>query len=228
MTIRVSDNVSAACLRCQMTMPEGKGGLEAVPQTIGRVRRIFDVNADPSDIASVLGCDSALLPLIKRMPGLRLSGAFDPFDSAVRVIVGQQISVVGATMVIGTMADSAGGLSPMAFLSMNDDDFPTPAARAGTIRALAEQVLGGEVKFLVGSDSLRGSLLAIRGIGPWTADYVSMRAASNPDVFLATDLGVKKRAQKLFGFDGEVDLRTRAEAWRPYGGYVVVHLSLND
>ena len=115
----------------------------------------------------------------------------------------------------------------MALLSINEEDFPMPSARAKTIRSLAKQVCEGEICFDAVGDILREGLLAIRGIGPWTADYVAMRAGSNPDVFLATDLGVKKRARRLFGFDGEVELRARADAWRPYGGYAVMHLWLN-
>jgi len=220
-------NDSSSCLRCQISLSEDNSRLAAVPDLMGRVRRIFDVNADPSDIKRVLSQDDVLAPLVQEMPGLRLPGAFSPFECAVRAIVGQQISVAAATTVIRAMADKAGGLSPMALLSINEEDFPMPSARARTIRSLAKQVCEGEIRFDAVGDILREGLLAIRGIGPWTADYVAMRAGSNPDVFLATDLGVKKRARRLFGFDGEVELRARADAWRPYGGYAVMHLWLN-
>ena len=155
----------------------------------------------------LLSQDDVLAPLVQEMPGLRLPGAFSPFECAVRAIVGQQISVAAATTVIRAMADKAGGLSPMALLSINEEDFPMPSARAKTIRSLAKQVCEGEICFDAVGDILREGLLAIRGIGPWTADYVA-RCRLEPRCLLSDRSWRQKRARRLFGFDGEVELRT--------------------
>jgi AraC family transcriptional regulator of adaptative response / DNA-3-methyladenine glycosylase II len=200
---------------------------------VARVRRMFDLDARPDQIAAVLGRDRLLAPMVKRRPGLRVPGAIDPFEAAVRALLGQQVSVAAATTLAGRFATQIGTAFGDGFR------FPTPAevvaagtekigklgmprTRAAAIHALATAIALGDVA-LDGArelDAFVAQLVALPGIGPWTAHYLAMRALHVPDAFPAADLGV----QKALGMRGAKAAEAHAEAWRPYRAYAVLHL----
>lgn len=200
---------------------------------VGRVRHLLDLDADPLSVVDVLAADPVLAPLVAANQGLRAAGSVDPHETLVRAIIGQQVSVAGARTVAGRIAAAIG--EPLAltdtvltrvFPSMERlagaerDDLPMPAARADTLRRVATLVVDGELTLDAGID--RGlafeRLVAIRGIGPWTARYVVMRGLGDPDVFLDTDLGVVQ-ALRALGVSADA-----AERWRPWRTYAMHHL----
>ncbi len=209
----------------------------SVMSIVARVRRQFDLDARPDLIASVLGRDRALSALVRRIPGLRVPGAVDPFEASVRALLGQQVSVAAATTLAGRVA-RAFGASVVTSVPGLECRFPTaaevatvtpgsiagigiPTARGAAIHALATAVASGRLRFdaLLDVERTLEELVSIPGIGPWTAQYLAMRALHLPDAFPAGDLGIKK------ALGGSTrDIEARAEAWRPYRSYAVMYL----
>ena len=213
---------------------------------VRRVREMFDVDAPIADIRDVLGKDATLKPLLRARPGIRVPGAWDPFELGVRAILGQQVSVKAATTLSGRLVDRYGdklkGDTGSAAAEWGlTHTFPAPGrlargrlsnmglvgARAETIRRFGRAVERDEVNFDAGQDdeSLKASLVALPGIGDWTAQYVSMRANKNPDAFPAADLGLLR----AFDRPGEPrmkprELVDRAEHWRPWRAYAALLL----
>jgi AraC family transcriptional regulator of adaptative response / DNA-3-methyladenine glycosylase II len=200
---------------------------------VGRVRTLLDLDADPVSIDDALASDDVLRPLIERNAGLRVAGSVDAGETLVRAIVGQQISVSGARTVLGRVTRavaepltlSHAGLThvfpAMDRLAKADVvDYPMPVARAETIRRVGQLVTDGLVDLGPGVDrtELVEQLVAVRGIGRWTAQYVVMRGLGDPDVFLDTDLGVRHAMSRL-----ELD-PAAAERWRPWRTYAMHHL----
>jgi AraC family transcriptional regulator of adaptative response / DNA-3-methyladenine glycosylase II len=213
--------------------------LRDLAAAVARCRRLLDLDADPAAVDAVLGRDPALAPLVAARPGLRVAGSPDGFETAVRAVVGQRISVAGARTLLGRMAAANGepleagepGIerlfpSPDAIARAPDDALPGPAAKRRALRALAEAVAGGGLRLDPGADpdETRRALVALPGIGPWTASYVAMRALSDPDAFLPTDLGARRGAQRLGLLAQPAALTARAEAWRPWRAYALAHL----
>jgi AraC family transcriptional regulator of adaptative response / DNA-3-methyladenine glycosylase II len=171
---------------------------------VARLRRLLDLDADPVAVDSVLNEQRPLRPLTRRHPGLRSPGAVDGFEMAVRAIIGQQISVAGARTILGRLAarygrpvfESAGPWrlfpTPDVIAAIDPSTLPMPRARGRTIVALAVAMAEGDLVLDAGSDRspTRQALLALPGVGPWTADYLMMRAVGDPDVYLHTDLGI--------------------------------------
>ncbi|PZS28515.1 MAG: AraC family transcriptional regulator, partial [Pseudonocardiales bacterium] len=199
---------------------------------VARVRRLLDLDADPVAVDDVLAGDAALAPLVGKRPGLRSPGAVDGFEMAVRAVIGQQISVRRARTVLGTLAAAYGtsafdGQAWLAFPSAPEFAATDPAqlamprTRAAALHALAAAVASGALTLDPGADRERerAALLAVPGIGPWTADYVRMRALADPDVLLTGDLGVRKAAAEL-----GVELRTARPDWAPWRSYATHHL----
>ncbi len=199
---------------------------------VSRVRRLLDLDADPVAVDAHLGRDPVLGELVAKRPGLRAPGAVDGFEMAVRAVVGQQISVSGARTVLGRLAADHGTrafdgqdfrLFPDAerFAAIDPATLPMPRARARTLVAVAGACASGELTLDPGADRdrERAALLALPGIGPWTADYLALRALSDPDVLLATDLGVRKSAERL-----GVDLSSGRPTWAPWRTYATHHL----
>jgi AraC family transcriptional regulator of adaptative response / DNA-3-methyladenine glycosylase II len=197
-----------------------------------RARRMFDCGADPAVINEQLARDAALKPLVCRRPGLRLPSALDPYELAVRAIVGQQVSVAAATTVTGRVVARCG--APLAEpRSRLTHLFPAPAAlavadldglglttrRAATLRTFAAAVANHELVMDTprGPDEFAVRMMALPGIGPWTAQYVALRAFGEPDAFPLGDLGLK---HALPG----IDLGTRSTDWSPWRGYAALHL----
>lgn len=175
-----------------------------------RVRRVFDLDADPAAIHAVLKRDRMLAPLLRKRPGVRVPGAWDPFELAVRAIVGQQVSVAGARTVLGRIA-AAHTLTPERLAEVTVEGMPRK--RAETIRTLARAVVQREV--ILGESDLT----QLPGIGPWTASYIAMRLG-DPDAFPAGDLILRRNA----GGITERELLKRADAWRPFRAYAAMLL----
>jgi AraC family transcriptional regulator of adaptative response / DNA-3-methyladenine glycosylase II len=194
---------------------------------VSRCRRLLDLDADPEAIDEVLAADPALTDEVLKDPGVRAPGATDGLETAVRAVVGQQVSVASARTVLSKLVVAAGGTFPDAagLLALPDGAFAMPAARRNTVRALAAAVDGG-LDLDGGADraEARTALLALPGIGPWTADYVALRALGDPDVFLPTDLGVRRGAAALGLPSDPKRLEAHAERWRPWRSYAVIRL----
>ncbi len=212
--------------------------LTQLQAALERLRRLLDLSADPCQIAGQLGADPVLAASVEARPGLRVPGAWDPFELCVRAILGQQITVAGAVTLAGRLVRAfgerlTGAQSPLTHL------FPTPEAlaaadiaaiglpgsRAATISLLSAAFVRGAFDFTAApSAQIEARLLAIRGIGKWTARYIAMRALGDPDAFPDGDLALI-RAMAALGedIDGPA-LTRRAEAWRPWRAYAAMHL----
>ncbi len=199
-----------------------------------RLRRAFDLDAEPALIAARLGADPVLAPLIAARPGLRVPGSVDAFELAVRAVLGQQISVTGARTLAGRIATRWGEpafgswrLFPtaQALAAVDLTEVGVMPARARTIAALAA-ALADDPDLLDPARPARATrarLLALPGIGPWTADYIALRALGDRDAFPAGDLGL---AKALAGRSRPTPaaLARRAEAWRPWRAYAALLL----
>jgi AraC family transcriptional regulator of adaptative response / DNA-3-methyladenine glycosylase II len=197
---------------------------ELVPQIrklVTRARHLFDADADPEPIASHLMSDRLLRPILRRHAGIRVPGAWDPFEVAVRAIVGQQVSVAGATTTMRKLIGDSRSFPAAAELATAHIG-GMPKQRAETIRRLAAAVAEGD-PVLERAASLEESiarLTSIKGIGPWTAHYIAMRVLREPDAFPAGDLVLQKAA----GARSEAELRRMAERWRPWRAYAAMLL----
>lgn len=226
-TVSVSDSGDGYLL-CRVT----GGSPRSLMKIVGRIRSMFDVDAVPEEIGSVLASDRVLKPLVRKAAGLRLPGAFDAFEVSVRAIVGQQVSVKGATTVMGRIAElygeqtGSGCVFPDAetLAQLDPGALPMPRKRAIAIREMASRIAGGVISFDMDALDFHEALVSVPGIGPWTADYIAMRALADPDAFLHGDLVIRKVASKLFGINSEKELLERAERWRPWRGYAGMHL----
>jgi AraC family transcriptional regulator of adaptative response / DNA-3-methyladenine glycosylase II len=209
---------------------------------VERVRRVFDLGADPAVIAEHLRADPLLRGPLAKHPGIRTPGAWDGFELAVRAIVGQQISVRAATTIAGRIASMFGSPVPDAPGLACDARaelvrlFPTPAqlanagvegagvmpARAETIRSLARHAANGSIAFDSCADGRAtvAALKALPGIGDWTAEYIAMRAFGEPDAFPSGDLVLRRAA----GDCTARELDRRSQAWRPWRAYAVMLL----
>lgn len=210
--------------------------LPHVTDIVRRLRSLFDLDARPDLIDAHLGCDPALAEHVARVPGMRVPGAFDPWELAVRAILGQQVSVRGATTVsgrlvrlFGTEVKGAPGVwtfpTPGVMARATVDQvckIGIPGARGATILALAEQVESGAIDLSMNADIERtvAALQDVRGIGAWTAHYVAMRALRAPDMFLSSDLAAKK----ALGVTKPKEAETLSARWRPWRAYALMHL----
>jgi len=202
-----------------------------VADLVAKVRRLFDLDADPASVDAVLSGDRLLAPSVARRPGLRVPGAVDGFELVVRAVLGQQVSVAAARTFAGRLVQRCGSPLPAARGGLTHA-FPTAAqvveadldglgltgARVATLRTVAAAVCSGAVSLGPTADreATRAALGALPGIGPWTVDYVAMRALADPDAYPAGDLVLRRRLGS--------DVLTRAEAWRPWRAYAAMHL----
>lgn len=209
----------------------------ALMPLLARLKSAFDLDADPGLIQADLGSDPLLGPLVARWPGLRIPGCCDGFELAVRAILGQQVSVAGATTLAGRFAAAFGepfdtGVAGLTTLTPTAERIAAagveavaqiglPKARAASIVAVAQAVAGGSLRLEPGCDAERtiATLEALPGIGPWTAQYIALRALAWPDAFPHGDLGLLKAT----GLNAR-QLLERAESWRPWRGYSVLYL----
>lgn len=237
---------AALCLRaagdhvaCELALADPR---DVVP-AVARARRLLDLDADSAAVDDVLGRDPLLGPLVAAWPGMRVPGAVDGLETAVRAVIGQQVSVAGARTLTARLVSAYGkpltSTGPGAHAGVTHQ-FPTAEALAGadpgtlpmprlrgrTIVALCSAVARGELDLDAGADrdETTAALLAVPGIGRWTADYVRMRVLGDPDVLLDTDLGVRRGLERL-GVAG--DPRAAAALglhWRPWRSYALMHL----
>ncbi|WP_342163575.1 DNA-3-methyladenine glycosylase family protein [Methylobacterium sp. SD21] len=213
------------------------------PEVEARLRRLFDGEADPAAIGACLSCDPHLAPLVAARPGLRLPGAWDPFETGCRAILGQQVSVAAARRLAGRLAEAFG--APMPAATGLERLFPAPEdlveadvalvlnmprARGAAIRALAAAFLADPGLFAPAAslDEAVARFTAIRGIGPWTAQYIALRALKLPDALPVGDVGLLRALDRGAGRPSPAELVARAEAWRPYRGYAAQHLWASD
>jgi AraC family transcriptional regulator, regulatory protein of adaptative response / DNA-3-methyladenine glycosylase II len=247
-------------IECRLRLAD----LRDLTAAVQRCRRLLDLDADPAAPAEQLGGDPLLAPLVRAAPGLRLPGAVDGAELAVRAVLGQQVSVAGARTAAARLTQALGEPLPATdadpFLSAAAPTtspaptstlthlFPTPAAiaaadpavlpggperRRRTLQALARLLAEGELAIDPGSDreEVRERLLALPGIGPWTVEYIAMRALADPDAFLPTDLGVRRALERLARVDPTLqggcsprEAARRAERWRPWRAYALQYL----
>jgi AraC family transcriptional regulator of adaptative response / DNA-3-methyladenine glycosylase II len=208
-------------------------------EATARSRMLLDLDADPDAVNAVLGQDELLGALVERRPGLRVPRTIDPHELAVRAVLGQQISVTGAATLAGRLVTAYGEQLTRAVGSVThlfpgaaalagaaDEDLPMPASRQRSLRALTDALATGAVALDPGGDraDARRRLLALPGIGPWTADYIAIRALNDSDVFLATDLAIRHALTKLGQDPSPKAASALAERWRPYRSYAFQHL----
>ncbi len=213
--------------------------ISALPAIIARARRMFDLAADPAAINAHLGEDTALGPMIAARPGLRLPGAWDGFEQAVRAILGQQITVIAAINLAGRLTAAYGETLPQPILGLTHL-FPAPeriaasdlaalampGARKRALSSLARAAIDDPALFNGGAD-LEESLATLRalpGVGEWTAQYIAMRALREPDAFPAADVGLMRAMEVDGPRPAAAALAARAEAWRPWRAYAAQHL----
>ncbi len=190
---------------------------------------LVDAGHDPVEADRALSAHPLLAPLVRGTPGLRVHHDVDVFEVAVRTVIGQQVSVAGARTLtsrmvsaIGSRVDLGDGLTrlfptPEQVASLRPEDFAMPRTRGRSLVGLAAAVAGGVVDL---SDP--DQLLAMPGIGPWSVDHVAMRSLGDPDVFLPTDIGLRRAAERL-GTDLPAVV-VASEAWRPWRSYALTHL----
>ena len=251
-TLRLSHGAGVVALsdggdhiRCVLRLEN----LRDLGSAVQRCRSLLDLDADPVAISDVLGSDPLLGTLVRRSPGRRVPGSVDGVELAFRAVLGQHVSVAGASTLAGRLVARCGELLPETLTG--EDGEPThlfpgshavagaaldglgvPSARRETLRTLARALAGGGLLLDPGSDreEVERRLLELRGIGPWTASYVAMRALRDPDAFLPSDLGVRKAICRLGHADDRGSVASLAERWRPWRAYATQHLwaSLRD
>jgi AraC family transcriptional regulator, regulatory protein of adaptative response / DNA-3-methyladenine glycosylase II len=203
-----------------------------------RLRALFDLDAQPTVIAECLGGDPLLAEQLRARPGLRVPGAFEPFEMMVRAILGQQVSVRAATTLSGRVVERFGEPldgpdaqlsrlfpSPETLAAATEDEVASlglPGARARGLLAVARAVAEGRVKLDPHAEieQALASLEELPGIGAWTSHYIAMRALRWPDAFPASDLAIRKA---LGGVTAKQAV-ARAESWRPWRAYAALHL----
>jgi AraC family transcriptional regulator of adaptative response / DNA-3-methyladenine glycosylase II len=237
LSVGVPPRRQAGYLECELQLED----LRDLTAAVQRCRRLLDLDADPEAVTGYLSDDPVIGPLARACPGRRSPGAVDGDEMALRAVLGQQVSVaaarqLGARLVAaygkplerpdGTLthcfptADTLAGADPAAL--------PMPRARAVALTGLAAALASGELSLDPGADRDRAQaqLLALPGIGPWTAGYIRMRALSDPDAFLPGDVGVLGALARLGAADPATarEADRLAEGWRPWRSYAVHHL----
>lgn len=216
-----------------------RGNVGTQTETIlGRVRRMFDLDIDLSSVHAVLGIDPHLAPLLAASPGVRVLGAWSPFELLVRTIVGQQVTVKAATTIMGRIASRLG--KPVDALNQGAPSFlfPTPRALAdgsleaigmppkrvltlqNVARAIADMTIPFPEPDNGNLDGVKEALLKMPGIGPWTVEYFALRALRDADAWPGTDLVLRRILEQHESAYPPID----TDRWRPYRGYAAVHL----
>jgi AraC family transcriptional regulator of adaptative response / DNA-3-methyladenine glycosylase II len=231
----VALTMSGDAVQCRLQLDD----LADTQAAVQRCRRMFDLDADPTQVDAHLATDPLLAPLVRARPGLRSPGHPDGVELLVRAVLGQQVSVRGARTLAARLVAAHG--EPLAtaeagvthvfpsaatIAQCSPADFAMPRARGAALIDLCGRLAAGEIVIDSGSDrsDVAQQLQDVRGIGPWTAGYVAMRALNDPDVFLPTDVGVRNALVAL-GRDGRPSTAgTLADAWRPWRSYALHHL----
>jgi len=232
------DRSGPSCVEGDLVLSD----LRDLTTAVSRCRQLLDLDADPVAVWEALRGDALVGPVVEHDPGRRVPGAAEGFELAVRAVIGQQVSVSGARTVAGRLVQAAGiplaepagpvthlFPTPAALVELAGRDpgvFAMPAGRRRAVVALADAVERGDVVIDAGADPLevRRALVRLPGIGPWTAEYVAMRALRDPDAFMPTDLGIRRAARAVGLPDDPVRLAGAADGWRPWRSYAMAHL----
>jgi AraC family transcriptional regulator of adaptative response / DNA-3-methyladenine glycosylase II len=203
--------------------------LADLPALSSRVRRMFDLDADSVAIDEALSADPVLAPLVEDVPGIRIPGGADGAETLFRTLIGQQISVAAARTVVSRLVAALGeGQFPSAsaIAERGGEVLRGPANRVATIIRVANALASGELRLDIETPAaeLRAQLLALPGVGPWTADYLALRALGNPDTFLETDLVIRQSADALGLPSARNALARRAGSWAPWRSYASLQL----
>jgi AraC family transcriptional regulator of adaptative response / DNA-3-methyladenine glycosylase II len=209
-----------------------------------RLRRSFDLETDPASVVRRLGTDPFMASLAERHAAVRVPSHWDPFETAIRAVMGQQITLLNAARLNSRLVDRAGprvdfgaGMPTRLFpdarqvLAADLSDMGMPGARVRTLQAVAAASLESPTLFSrsASAEETVARLTQIKGIGPWTAHYIALRACGEPDAFPASDAGLLRGAA---GADGRKptprELEARAEAWRPYRAYAAHYIWASD
>jgi AraC family transcriptional regulator, regulatory protein of adaptative response / DNA-3-methyladenine glycosylase II len=239
-TYRRSIEVGGQCGRIEVSREPRRHALalrawlpdpRLLPTVVERVSHIFDLAADPRVIAAHLGVDDVLATRVRRLPGLRVPGAWDGFELGVRAILGQQVTVKGASTLAGRIVTTCGrpvasasaGLSHLfprpGDLAVADlSTLGVPVQRRVSLQTFASALADGRLSFT--EHGVEAALDALPGIGAWTVQYVLMRACGDPDAFPASDLWLRRSS----GASSTSALIARAEAWRPFRAYAAMYL----
>ena len=239
-TVQVWPDTRGTALRAKIQFPQ----VTALSAIAGRLRRVFDLAADPVAIGAHLSADPRLAPLVAAHPGLRVPGAWDGFELAVRAVLGQQITVGAATKLAGKLVAAYGepfpshdGLthvfpSPQKLAGMDLRPLGMPSSRASALSSLAAAFAADprlSHNCARGLDDAILRLRALPGIGEWTAQYIAMRALREPDAFPASDIGLLRAMASSDGLrPTPVQLLAGAERWRPWRAYAVLHLWFSE
>ncbi|QDW51881.1 DNA-3-methyladenine glycosylase family protein [Burkholderia sp. KBS0801] len=232
---------------CLIATVEGAAARHVDDAFSRRVASMFDLGADPAAIGGGLARDPWFAPLVAAAPGLRVPGAWSGFELAVRAIVGQQVSVKAATTIVGRLVQRAGervvhddGMpapdgapawrfpTPDALAACDLEKIGMPGKRAAALTGMARAVAAGHVPLdpaQADLGTLRRAWLDLPGIGPWTVEYIAMRAWRDPDAWPASDLVLM---QSITARDPSLDRlasqKHRTEGWRPWRAYAALHL----
>jgi AraC family transcriptional regulator of adaptative response / DNA-3-methyladenine glycosylase II len=194
------------------------------------VRRMFDLDADSAAIDSALRGDAVLAPLVEALPGIRIPGVLDPEEALFRTLIGQQISVAAARTVLGRLTAELGtdGMFPTAsqIAERGHDALRGPATRIASIIGVAEALSTGALRLdaTMPVGEFIDGLTALRGVGPWTAGYLAMRALGDTDILLTSDLIIMQSAIALGLPATPRALASHAESWSPWRSYAGMHL----
>jgi AraC family transcriptional regulator of adaptative response / DNA-3-methyladenine glycosylase II len=248
------EEVRDGSYRRTLRLPHGTGVAELMPgpghvdcllrlddlrdlgAAVSRCRWLLDLDADPEAIDEQLAGDPGLRPSVARWPGRRVPRTVDGAELAVRVVLGQQISTAAARTLAATIvarwgepvADPGGGLSRLfpAPASLTELDVAMPSARRHTVQSIAVALCAGTLELSPGAErgEALGALREIRGVGPWSAEVIAMRALGDPDAFPVNDLGVRRGARALGLGDTARELAARSARWSPWRAYAVQHL----
>lgn len=220
-------------VRCQLVLDDFRD----LAAAIARCRRLLDLDADPEAVVEALQDDPRLAAVVAKAPGQRIPRTVDESELALRVVIGQQVSIKAAGTHVGRLvarygtaiSDEAGGLtqvfpSAAELAGLDPDGLAMPASRKRTVAALVSAIATGDLTLDPGCDwdRAREQLLALPGVGPWTTEVIAMRGLGDPDAFPDTDLGVRAAAEHLgLAPDGLVEHSAR---WRPWRAYATQHL----
>ena len=226
-------------VRCELRLED----MRDLGPAVERCRLLLDLDADPTAIKESLDAEPILGPLVREAPGRRVPRSVDGRELAIRAVLGQQVSVAGACTLAGklvrlcdqripdSLLDASNGLThlfptPSTIVETNLRDLGLPESRREALRRLAGVFSSGGLVLDPGSNrsEIEKQLLGIKGIGPWTASYVAMRALGDPDAFLPSDLGVRRAVGKLGGRSDPASIAKMADRWRPWRAYATQHL----
>jgi 3-methyladenine DNA glycosylase/8-oxoguanine DNA glycosylase len=222
-SISVEFDPATHALRCSATF--GADGPPDSADLLTRVQRLFDTGHDPSRVDRALASSPLLRSRIRKLPGIRAPGCWEPFELCLRVILGQQVSVKAAHTLMGRLSALCPGLEPSQLAATDISTFGMPARRLQTLRHFAERVASGEIR-LEGSpwDEVAAQLAEVPGFGPWTLRYLGIRLGRDADAFPEQDLGLMRAA----GVKTPRELEKLAEAWRPFRAYAAMYLWMVD